>query len=235
MIKCRIKETLRGENNCCCSFCKLFKNELQANNQICNFFRGASILVPRSLLLAFFFLSLLLEFFLNALFYNLDPTAEETPLFWGGIIENIWVSFYSFLMAMAPLLFLGCVFTASSKMKGQLMKAKDPISLKQEYRSMKKRIRCKTVGGLVLFVLLSNLLLLYIVCFCHVASQRMAEDWLRSSAILVLLDLLILEAFPGILFGTLGLFYRHCNRSNLLTCLIVLIESYRLYRNLVEA
>ena len=191
-------------------------------------------MVPRSLRLAFFFLTLLLEFFLNALFYNLNPTEEEMPLFWGGIVENVWVSFYSFLFAMGPLLFLGCVFTASSKMKEQLMKAKDPISLKQEYRSMKKKIRCKTAGGLVFFVLLSNLLLLYIICFCHVASQRMAEDWLRSSGILVILDLLIFEFLPGIMFGVLGLFYRFCHENSLMLCLMRLIESYRLYRNLVE-
>ena len=193
-------------------------------------------MVPCSLRLAFFFLTLLLEFVLNALFYNLyPPEDEDTPLFWDGIIENFWVSFYSFLFAMTPLLLLGCVFTASRKMKEQLKLATDALALKEKYRNnMKNKIRCKTVGGLVFFAILSNYLLLYIVCFCHVASKRMSEDWLRSSGILVVLDLLILELLPGMLFGLLGLFYRLCNRSNLMICVIVLMESYRFYRNLVE-
>ena len=129
-------------------------------------------MVPCSLRLAFFFLTLLLEFVLNALFYNLyPPEDEDTPLFWDGIIENFWVSFYSFLFAMSPLLLLGCVFTASGKIKEQLKLARDSLHLKQIYRNnVKNKIRCKTIGGLVFFAVLSNYLLLYIVCFCHVAS-----------------------------------------------------------------
>ena len=58
---------------------------------------------------------------------------------------------------MTPLLLLGCVFTASGKIKEQLKLARDPLALKQIYRNYEKnKIRCKTVGGLVFFAILSN-------------------------------------------------------------------------------
>ena len=62
----------------------------------------------------------------------------------------------------------------------------------------------------------------------------MTEDWVRGSAILVILDILVLELVPGILFGILGLFWIQCHRNNFMLCLIVVIETYRLYRNLIE-
>ena len=82
--------------------------------------------------------------------------------------------------------------------------------MKSIYRRLKRRLRVKTISGLVLFALVSSFLLLYIICFCHVANERMTEDWARSSGILLVVDLAVLELLPGVVFGILGLFYVQC-------------------------
>ena len=35
---------------------------------------------------------------------------------------------------------------------------------------MRKKIKCKTIGGFIFFGIMSTFLLLYIICFCHVAN-----------------------------------------------------------------
>lgn len=149
-------------------------------------------------------------------------------------MENIWVSLFSFAMAMIPLLILGIILSASSKIKRKLKLAQNVNEIKQIYRRSQRCIKCKTAFGLTFFALFSNFLLLYIICFCHIASDRKAQDWARSSGILVILDLVVLELLPAFLFGILGLFYGFCRTSNSMLCLILVIELYRLYRNLIE-
>ena len=211
LLKARVLWVIRKERRCCCACCKLFADEIATNNQIYNLVKGTSSLVSPTVRLSLLFLALLFEFFLNALFYNLNPSEEETPLLWEGITENIWVSVYSFLFAMIPLLLLGLTFSSSSQTRKKLKRAENPQHLKRIYSRLKKRIRCNSVGGLIFFLLIANFLLLYIVCFCHVATQRMSQDWFRSSLILAFLDLIILEILPGILFAILGLFYSFCS------------------------
>ena len=103
-----------SERRCCCAFCKLLKYEIVTNNHLYNIVKGNSFLILPSVKLAVIFLALLLEFSLNALFYDLS-SEEEKPLLWEGISENFWVAVYSVLIAIAPLLLIGLMFTPSSK------------------------------------------------------------------------------------------------------------------------
>ena len=87
-------------------------------------FRGNSFLLHFTLKLALFLLALLLEFALNALFYNLNPTHEDNaPLFWDVIIQNFWVAFYSFAFSMLPLFVIGLTFTPPARMSRKLREA----------------------------------------------------------------------------------------------------------------
>lgn len=123
-------------------------------------------------------------------------------------MENIWVSVYAFLFAMIPLLLVGVSLSSSLKSKRRLKRADDPEKLRRIYLKMRKKIKCKAIGGMIFFVLTANFLLLYIICFCHVANTRMSEDWVRSSAILLVLDLLIMELMGAVLYAILGVAYR---------------------------
>lgn len=78
---------------------------------------GNFFLVRFSLRLSVLFVAILLEFALNALFYNLEPSEEEGPFFWEGFIENFWVAAYSFFIVLVPLFILGVSFSASSQLK----------------------------------------------------------------------------------------------------------------------
>ena len=143
------------------------------------------------------------------------------------------MAFYSFVIAIVPLLLIGFSLSTSSKVKKKLKQAESVNAIKTVYSRLKRCLRCRAVIGLAVFVLASNFLLLYIICFCHVASDGMTEDWVRSSVILVVLDLVILELMPGLLFGILGVFYGFCRSSKSFLCLIVAIQMYRLYRNVI--
>ena len=195
-IKKRIDSALRKEKRCCCAFRKVVQKELSSNNQVYNLVSLTSLLNTRPVHLFLFYLALALEFALNALFYNLSPSEEddETPLFWEGITENFWVALYSTLFAMLPLLVMGVVLSVPSKWSKQLQQAESVSSLKEAYFRLKRKLRCRAVTGYLLFGIFSNFLLLYIICFCHVASQQMSEDWGRSSSLTIVLDLLLLRS-----------------------------------------
>ena len=50
----------------------------------------------------------------------------------------------------------------------------------------------------------------------------------------MVLDLVILEVVPGVLYAVLGLFYGACRSNELMLCAILTIQLYRLYRNFIQ-
>ena len=227
---------MQKEKRCCCVFRKVVQNELSSNNQVYNLVSLTSLLNTRPVRLSLFYLALALEFALNALFYNLSPSEEddETPLFWEGITENFWVALYSTLFAMLPLLVMGVVLSVPSKWSKQLQQAESVSSLKEAYFRLKRKLRCRAVTGYLLFGIFSNFLLLYIICFCHVASQQMSEDWGRSSSLTIVLDLLLFEIFPAVVVALFAVIRGYCRGCRGVVCFIIAIELYRQYRNLIE-
>ena len=85
-----------------------------------------------------------------------------------------------------------------------------------------------------LFFLLSNFLLLYLICFTEVASSQLVQEWLISSLLSILMDQLVLELIPAFGVSLLGLVLSSYRRCSALMCLMLAIEIYRLYRNLLE-
>lgn len=71
---------------------------------------------------------------------------------------------------MVLLLLVGLTFSASSKMRKQLQAAENITAIRAVYERMKKKIKAKTIAGYILFGVLSNFFLLYIICFAHVAN-----------------------------------------------------------------
>lgn len=236
-IKRRLNSILaeeRTRKSCCCLFQRLARNELATNNQTYNLFATSSPLSRRNTRLMFCYLGILVEFSLCALFFNLSPQAANSPDAVDELITNVWVGLFSTLFTVIPLVILGCFFSFPKKWAKQLSMA-DSSELKQSYVRYVKRIQCRVACNVVSFVLLSIFLLLYIVCFCHVATPSMAREWVTSSAISMGLDIAIFEVSAAFGFAFCGVIKSFCRSSSAPICFIIFLELYRLYRNLVEA
>ena len=98
---------------------------------------------------------------------------------------------------------------------------------------MKKKIKVKAILSLLFFLLVSAVLLLYIVCFSHLASDSMREDWMISCVLIVVMDLVLFELAAGFLFGLFAACYGSCRSTKAMLRLLVALEFYRVHRNLV--
>ena len=142
---------------------------------------------------AAFFLAVLLEMTLCAIFTHVSPADDSV----GGYFL---VAFVSFFLGMG-LLLVGLLLNSSSKMKTNLRRASNTNQLKKIYEGMKKKIKVKAIASLVFFVLVSAVLLLSIVCFSHLANDSMREDWMMSCVLVGAMDLVLFELVAGVLFG----------------------------------
>ena len=86
---------------------------------------------------------------------------------------------------------------------------------------------------MVLFALLSCFLCLYLICFAHIATASMSRDWLVSSLLSLVIDLVAFEALAAVSVAILGVLYLVCKVKCLL-CLLGSIEGYRVIRSLVD-
>ena len=135
---------------------------------------------------------------------------------------------------MIPLLLIGLVLSVPSKWIREIEQAQNVDSLKSTFLSFERKIKCKAVTGFLLFAFFSNFFLLFIICFSHVASGKMSEDWARSSSLTIVIDLLLFELGPAVVVAFLAVIRGYCQGCNGVVCFIILIEVYRQYRNLVE-
>ena len=78
------------------------------------------------------------------------------------------------------------------------------------YARVIRNQKCKIVIGFVLVSLLVYFFLIYIICFCHIASKQMEQDWATSSAISISMDLVAMEILPAILVGGFGTIENKC-------------------------
>ena len=85
---------------------------------------------------------------------------------------------------------------------------------------MKRKIRAQAICSLAFFLLVSAILLLYIVCFSHLASDAMMEDWVISSVAVVTMDLILFELAAGTLFAV---FVSCCGSRKCLMCVLVVL------------
>ena len=79
---------------------------------------------------ACFFLTILLELTLCAIFTHASPSDDNFGM-------NLLVALGSFCLAMPPLLLVGYLFNSSSKMKSMLMRANNTNQVKKIYKEMK--------------------------------------------------------------------------------------------------
>lgn len=65
---------------------KMAYADLSNNNQICNLFGKTSPLRGRVVRLSFFYLGLLAEISIAALFYDLSGSTSDSSSFWEGLV-----------------------------------------------------------------------------------------------------------------------------------------------------
>lgn len=151
--------------------------ELKENNMPYNLVTTTSTLSPRAVRLTLFYLGIMVDVALCALFFNLEEE-EDDPPFWDGIIQNFWVALYTILIAMPPLVLVGCLLGFGGKTKKMLQDANNVNELALVYRKHRRRIRCREACGFISFVLITSFLAIYIISFAHVATPIMARDWI---------------------------------------------------------
>lgn len=182
-----------AENKCCRRFSGLAREELEENNLVYGLLYKTSALRPRTFRIAFFFLVLLLEFTFCAFFYNRDPDEEEGPLFWDGIAENFWVAVYTAILISITLALLSLLISFPRGWKRKLEESSNPNQLKRIYHGLLRRQRARVAILYSVYGALTLFLLLYLIGFGHVASQRQTGDWLRSAALTFLIEEIALE------------------------------------------
>ena len=114
------------------------------------------------------------------------------------------------LFSIPPLLLLALSFRTPSKLKSKA----DEASSVKEFNSILKQARRKSrscIGlGISLFVVVSCFCCLYLIAFAHVANSQMSRDWLVSSSISIIIDLVAFELLPAIAVANIGLLYFGC-------------------------
>ena len=86
----------------------------------------------------------------------------------------------------------------------------------------------------MIFIGLSLFLSLYVTCFAHMASWNLSKQWIQTTLMGVGLDQVIFEIMPGICIGVLILIVERCRCKRCSGAFILLIEVYRVYKNLTD-
>ncbi len=218
------------DRRCCRVFCRLFRDELATSNLVFNLVATTSPLNPRAVRLQLFFLTLLTQFALCALYFNLFHIDDATtPQY-----AFLYVATYAAFVSLLPLFLLALFYRTPDCWISRLKKADNQDILREAYATLRRRFRCKAIFGYLTFVVLSNLLLLYLICFAHVATASASSNWLRSSALCMIIDQLVFELVPALAFAFFAVLLVFCNGCRRVACVIASIEFYRLFKNLVQ-
>ena len=100
-------------------------------------------------------------------------------------------------------------------------------------KQAKRNMRSRTALGASLFVAVSCFCCVYLIAFAQVANSVMSRDWLASSSLSVLIELVAFEVLPALAVGFLGLVYLGCKMRCVIWILVV-VEFYRFIRNFVD-
>lgn len=103
----------------------------------------------------------------------------------------------------------------------------------REYKRVSRRLKCRLLSAITFFFLLSHFLLLYLICFCHIASDTMVYDWGLSALVAIMIDQVAFEIVPSFIVGFFGVLRAYCCKCSGMSCILILVEVYRLYRNVV--
>ena len=88
--------------------------------------------------------------------------------------------------------------------------------VEHNYDSLRRKTRYHFILVWLLLGILVIFLMLYVICFAHVASYKMSADWTRSAGIAFLMDHLVLELGVALFVGLMGVLRSFCFRCRCL-------------------
>ena len=87
------------------------------------------------------------------------------------------------------------------------------------------------MSGWLLFISISLFCFLFIIAFCEVAHESTQLQWLLSTGLSLLLDMVVFEIAIPVIVGCLGALSFGCGLKCILLWIIVLIEALRSIRS----
>ncbi len=159
------------------------KREISSNNLPINFITTTSAFSPRIMRLCLFSLGILLEVAVCAFFFDLSGDEESESM-----TDNFWIGLYSATFVAVPMLLAGCLMTYPSRYKKKIEMAIHSRNFLQTYNRFTRKAKCIKITGYIIYGLLSAFLSLYIIAFCHTASEQISINWVKSSIIGVSID-----------------------------------------------
>ena len=73
---------------------------------------------------------------------------------------------------------------------------------------------------------------LFIIAFSEKASSKLSSDWMKASFVGILIDQILFEILAASIVAIIIMVKQRTNCGKLLMIIAVLIELYRIYRNL---
>ena len=200
-----------------------------------NLFASYNPLNRRSTRIMFCYSSLLLEFVACALFCYISHRTIEDPhsVINNEIFFNFMVALCCTIFTIGPLIIIGCFCSFPKKWMKRLKRAESPEEMRALYRTYERRINCRIAINVVLFAMMTILELLFIICFGQIAPEAIVKEWFYSSCISILLDMVVFEVVAAFGFACCGVMKKYCRGCEGIVCLIIVLEMYRIYRNLV--
>lgn len=142
------------------------KREISSHNLPINFITTTSAFSPRIMRLCLFTLGILLEVAVCAFFFDLSGEEEEE-----NMTDNFWIGLYSATFVAIPMVLAGWLLTYPSRYKKKIEANIHSRNFSQVYYNFTKKFKCVKILGYAIFAALSVFLSLYIIAFCHKASD----------------------------------------------------------------
>lgn len=90
------------------------------------------------------------------------------------------------------------------------------------------------MAGYIISFIFMLFLSLFIVAFSEVANRKLSHDWIEASIVGLLTDQVLLEIIAASTIAIIIFARKKINCCKFLVILAVLVELYRVYRNLSE-
>ena len=143
------------------------------------------------------------------------------------------MALFTLLLSIPPIILLGLSFRPPRKLSQRAKQVSSVDELSHLLKEIRRQTCCRVACGLLFFIMISLFCCTYLIAFSQVANPAMNRDWLVSTSISIMLDLVVFEMVTSISVGFLGLIYFGC-KLQCVICLLVLIEVYRFIRNFVD-
>lgn len=194
---------------------------------LCSLLGRTSALNPRCLRLCFLQLSALFTISCSALYIDIVEDVEKNNSFSNA--ELAMIGLLGAVASMVMILIFALLFKICSVKLTSTTKTRSSEIL-EEYAENKRKVNCRLLFGIIVFVGVSVLLCLYLIGFCHISDATVEDDWIKSSIVGLITDLLLIESLIAAIFGLFGSFWGCCGKCGV--CLLLPCQGIRRIKSL---